>query len=187
MHGPESIRPPPTTVRGRLAMRHSSPREREREPGRPRYRKPRRLRAPLCVPSTVGHSATDNRLDLRRRRPARHRGARSEDRVFLGDGPARLAVLRRRSVRSPRRPARAGEAAGGHFERWLALWRATVDELFAGERAELAKAHAVRVAQAFHRRLEPVPVAVDPAPRLPADSQLRGTTPHILRKGAARS
>jgi hemoglobin len=41
----------------------------------------------------------------------------------------------------------------GHFERWLWLWRATVDELFAGDRAELAKAHAERVAQAFHARL----------------------------------
>jgi hemoglobin len=42
----------------------------------------------------------------------------------------------------------------GHFGRWLALWVETVDELFAGERAELAKAHALRVAQAFHRRLQ---------------------------------
>ena len=42
----------------------------------------------------------------------------------------------------------------GHFERWLVLWRATVDELFAGERAELAKSHALRVARAFHGRLE---------------------------------
>jgi hemoglobin len=42
----------------------------------------------------------------------------------------------------------------GHFERWLVLWRETVDELFAGERAELAKAHALRVARAFHGRLE---------------------------------
>jgi hemoglobin len=41
----------------------------------------------------------------------------------------------------------------GHFRRWLVLWRETVDELFAGERAELAKAHAERVASAFHRRL----------------------------------
>jgi hemoglobin len=41
----------------------------------------------------------------------------------------------------------------GHFERWLTLWHSTVDELFAGERAELAKAHAVRVARAFLRRL----------------------------------
>jgi hemoglobin len=42
----------------------------------------------------------------------------------------------------------------GHFARWLGLWISTVDELFAGEHAELAKSHAVRVATAFHRRLE---------------------------------
>ena len=42
----------------------------------------------------------------------------------------------------------------GHFERWLWLWCATVDELFGGDRAELAKSHAVRVAAAFHARLE---------------------------------
>ena len=43
---------------------------------------------------------------------------------------------------------------GGHFARWLALWTETVDELFAGPTADLAKAHARRVANAFHRRLE---------------------------------
>jgi hemoglobin len=42
----------------------------------------------------------------------------------------------------------------GHFGRWLALWNETVDELFAGPTATLAKAHALRVAQAFHRRLD---------------------------------
>jgi hemoglobin len=47
----------------------------------------------------------------------------------------------------------------GHFERWLALWRTTVDELFAGARAELAKAHATRVGHAFHSRLEALPSA----------------------------
>jgi hemoglobin len=52
----------------------------------------------------------------------------------------------------------------GHFERWLVLWRATVDELFAGERAELAKAHALRVAQAFRRRLQDPAVAADASP-----------------------
>jgi hemoglobin len=41
----------------------------------------------------------------------------------------------------------------GHFERWLFLWHKTVDELFIGERAELAKTHATRVANAFHERL----------------------------------
>jgi hemoglobin len=41
----------------------------------------------------------------------------------------------------------------GHFDRWLHLWSQTVDELFAGARAELAKAHATRVAAAFEARL----------------------------------
>jgi hemoglobin len=59
---------------------------------------------------------------------------------------------------------------GGHFERWLALWRDTVDELFAGDRAELAKSHALRVAQAFHRRLEDLAVAGGEAP--PVDGLL---------------
>ena len=48
-----------------------------------------------------------------------------------------------------RSPLRAG-----HFERWLTLWRMSVDELFAGPRAELAKQHATRVARAVHGRLE---------------------------------
>ncbi len=43
---------------------------------------------------------------------------------------------------------------GGHFSRWLALWTQTVDELFAGPTAQLAKSHAERVAGAFHRRLQ---------------------------------
>jgi hemoglobin len=49
----------------------------------------------------------------------------------------------------------------GHFERWLTLWRATVDELFAGERAELAKAHARRVAGASQRRLATMPAPAE--------------------------
>jgi hemoglobin len=52
----------------------------------------------------------------------------------------------------------------GHFERWLQLWFGTVDELFAGERADLAKSHALRVGQAFHRRLQDLPSPADPAP-----------------------
>jgi hemoglobin len=65
----------------------------------------------------------------------------------------------------------------GHFERWLTLWRTTVDELFAGERAELAKAHAVRVGQAFHRRLQGL-----------ADAAAAGTGPlaiQVTRHGPA--
>ena len=54
----------------------------------------------------------------------------------------------------------------GHFERWLYLWRTTVDELFAGQRAELAKSHADRVARAFHARLRMMATA-PPSDELP--------------------
>lgn len=36
-----------------------------------------------------------------------------------------------------------------HFERWLTLWISTVDHLFAGEKAEMAKARAQMVAKSF--------------------------------------
>jgi hemoglobin len=52
----------------------------------------------------------------------------------------------------------------GHFKRWLALWFATVDELFEGQRANLAKVHSLRVAQAFQHRLQGFPSLLDPAP-----------------------
>ena len=49
----------------------------------------------------------------------------------------------------------------GHFEHWLQLWFGTVDELFAGETANVAKVHALRVAQAFHGRLQGFPTPGD--------------------------
>ena len=58
----------------------------------------------------------------------------------------------------------------GHFQRWLTLWRETVEELFAGPRAEEAKAHAERVAGAFLRRLEAMTPGA-PARRRPACSR----------------
>jgi hemoglobin len=71
----------------------------------------------------------------------------------------------------------------GHFERWLTLWHETVDELFAGERADLAKAHAGRVARAFLGRLQAMPTSgpdaaaeLDPGlPVLPVT--IHGATP----------
>jgi hemoglobin len=55
------------------------------------------------------------------------------------------------------------ELKHGHFERWLQLWFGTVDELFAGERANQAKIHALRVGQAFHHRLQAFPSPADAA------------------------
>ncbi|MFD7660188.1 group III truncated hemoglobin [Actinosynnema sp. NPDC059797] len=43
--------------------------------------------------------------------------------------------------------------APAHFSRWLALWNATVDDLFAGEKADLAKSQAERIGRSMTRRL----------------------------------
>jgi hemoglobin len=47
-----------------------------------------------------------------------------------------------------------------HFDRWLELWQANVDGLFAGPVTEQAKAHAARMAAVFLRNL-----VAPPAPR----------------------
>lgn len=41
-----------------------------------------------------------------------------------------------------------------HFARWLALWVANVDEHFAGEKADLAKVQATRIAGSILRRIQ---------------------------------
>jgi truncated hemoglobin YjbI len=40
-----------------------------------------------------------------------------------------------------------------HFDRWVSLWIENVDDQFAGEKAELAKAQARRIAGSIHRRV----------------------------------
>src|SRR4051794_36388908 len=59
--------------------------------------------------------------------------------VLLGAGTYRGGAFRPHAALHGRVGLRAG-----HFARWLALWRETVDALYAGPRAELAKAHAER-------------------------------------------
>jgi hemoglobin len=51
----------------------------------------------------------------------------------------------------------------GHFERWLALFYETLDEHFAGPRAEAAKVTAYRFANAFRSRLAHFPSPRDAA------------------------
>jgi hemoglobin len=68
--------------------------------------------------------------------------------ILLGAQSYAGGAFRPHALLNAKVPLRAG-----HFERWLWLWRTTVDELFSGPRAELAKAHAERVARAFHARL----------------------------------
>jgi hemoglobin len=71
--------------------------------------------------------------------------------VLLGTPSYRGGAFRPHAELNEKVPLRPG-----HFERWLHIWRTTVDELFAGERAELAKSHADRVARAFYQRLETI-------------------------------
>jgi hemoglobin len=73
----------------------------------------------------------------------------------------------------------------GHFDRWLYLWSMTVDELFQGERAELAKAHANRVAAAFESRLRSLgDEGSELAPGIP-DETLGDGLPLVHRYGRA--
>lgn len=46
-----------------------------------------------------------------------------------------------------------------HFNRWLRLWSRTVDGLFAGEKAELAKSQAHVIAGSMHRRVSGRPAS----------------------------
>lgn len=52
-----------------------------------------------------------------------------------------------------------------HFEQWLVLWSSTIDELFAGSAADLAKQQAALTASAIMRRLERIedfePIAIE--------------------------
>lgn len=47
----------------------------------------------------------------------------------------------------------AGGLTADMFARWLALWSATVDDLFAGPVADRAKTQAGRIGESIHRRL----------------------------------
>jgi hemoglobin len=49
------------------------------------------------------------------------------------------------------------QLTSAHFARWLALWAATVDDRWAGDRAELAKVQATRIAGSISRRLRGQP------------------------------
>jgi hemoglobin len=89
--------------------------------------------------------------------------------ILLGAGSYRGGAFAPHAALHAKVPLREG-----HFARWLVLWRATVDEHFAGPRADLAKAHAQRVAGAFHRRLHGLP---EPDAAVPATLVIGHYTP----------
>lgn len=111
------------------------------------------------VDPTIGHIFTEvARLDLEEHLPIMFDFWST---MLLGDRSYRrnaFAVHAALHQQEPFTPA--------HFRRWLELWWSTVDELFRGERAEMAKAHATRIAGAFTHRLlgsegvRPIPLRV---------------------------
>ena len=65
----------------------------------------------------------------------------------------RTGTYRRNALQPHLRVHARANLTAAHFERWLVLWRATVDERHAGPRAELAKRQAGRIAGAMTRRI----------------------------------
>ena len=94
----------------------------------------------------IGHLFTEvARLDLESHLPTMHRfwetlllGARS----YRGGAMQKHLELNRRAPLLPE-----------HFERWLEVWGDTVDELFAGARAEEAKEKATYIARSMQLRM----------------------------------
>lgn len=65
----------------------------------------------------------------------------------------RAGLYRRNALRVHQDLHARSPLATHHFDRWLALWTATIDDLFAGEKADLAKIQATRIASSIRRRL----------------------------------
>lgn len=65
----------------------------------------------------------------------------------------RTGAYRRNALQPHLRLNARAPLADRHFQRWLALWQATVDDRHAGPHAELAKLQADRIAGAMTRRI----------------------------------
>lgn len=65
----------------------------------------------------------------------------------------RAGLYRRNALRVHQDLHARSPLATEHFDRWLSLWTATIDDLFAGEKADLAKIQATRIASSIRRRL----------------------------------
>ncbi|KMO84224.1 cyanoglobin [Mycolicibacterium chubuense] len=65
----------------------------------------------------------------------------------------RAGLYRRNALTVHRRIHECTPLSAVHFTRWLAVWTATVDQMYQGPVAEHAKIHAGRIAAAMNRRL----------------------------------
>lgn len=66
----------------------------------------------------------------------------------------KAGLYRRNALEPHLRLHRQVPLTAAHFERWLALWSKTLDEHYAGPKAELAKVQASRIAESMGRRLQ---------------------------------
>jgi hemoglobin len=64
----------------------------------------------------------------------------------------RTGSYRRNALEPHRRLHERAPLSPAHFDRWLSLWCATVDQRHAGPRAEFAKVQATRIAGSMSRR-----------------------------------
>lgn len=65
----------------------------------------------------------------------------------------RSGRYRRNALTPHQRVHQLAGLTAAHFERWLELWRASVDGLYRGPKAELAKLQADRIAGSMCRRI----------------------------------
>ncbi|GGX95550.1 group III truncated hemoglobin [Streptomyces fructofermentans] len=65
----------------------------------------------------------------------------------------RAGLYRRNALQVHVQLHRLAPLEAQHFSRWLSLWSGTVDDLFTGEKAELAKRQAERIAGSLLRRV----------------------------------
>ncbi|TQF65372.1 group III truncated hemoglobin [Rhodococcus spelaei] len=89
--------------------------------------------------------------------------------VLFGAGPYRGSALRVHERVRTRHPFGAP-----HFDRWLTLWRATVDEMYAGPRADRAKVQGTGIATAMNRRLSGLPSVAAEALRIGSNAEQGG-------------
>lgn len=69
----------------------------------------------------------------------------------------RAGTYRRNALEPHQRLHRKAHLTPAHFDRWLMLWCATVDDRHRGPRAELAKVQAGRMAATMSRRITGTP------------------------------
>lgn len=81
----------------------------------------------------------------------------AEDVLLLGNGPFRTGNYRGNPLAAHARLVTLTDMGRDKFDRWLTLFKSTVDALFAGERADHIKSCATDMANVIYSRINQVP------------------------------